>query len=471
MVLVDSLKRAHKKDWSEIIDNVPIFCQHKWFERDVDGGKEARTVLPGEEPPPAKDGWKFIYEVTEDDLKNVCEEVNKNFEKYATPMKIQVGHSKPGRPQEEQPRRVGFAINARMGTFGPKSIPAVLAKTFYQKGCEEVAKDYPQRSVEFKQSTGAITGIALLKTDPRLPLGFHAYGSEKDLYFYGVGEMAEEKEEKKEHEGDKPPVKPTEPVAATKPPMEKPAAAPVEKPQAAPLHDPNEISALEPHEQHFANRLMKHYAETCAPMKYLHEQHKKYAETQATMAAASPTNGKTPASPVGAEAKPHEPAPASEEYMDTEEKRQYEENQAFLMQENARLYADQRYMELVALGVKKSSLGKFKDKIVKMRLDAKTNAEREAACKEYLEEIKQNYGREARPPLARDFLPIPHENAAEAPRGSSEIVQLTEEDTAAVTRYAEQQKINILDEDGIGWQQALNGYMEMKKKKDERKTA
>lgn len=153
--------------------------------------------------------------------------------------------------------------------------------------------------------------------------------------------------------------------------------------------------------------------------------------------------------------------------MDEEEKRQYEEDRAFLMLENARLYADQQYAEMIRLGVKKSLLGKFKDKVIKLRTEAKTNTEREAACKDYLDEVKNNYARESRAPVGRDFLPIPSPEQQEGPEGAKGEHDLDLQDAevvTAITRYAEVNKIDILnDEDG--WNNAVEAFAASKKKK------
>lgn len=159
--------------------------------------------------------------------------------------------------------------------------------------------------------------------------------------------------------------------------------------------------------------------------------------------------------------------------MDEEEKRQYEEDRAFLMLENARLYADQQYAEMIRLGVKKSLLGKFKEKVIKLRTDAKTNAERETACKDYIDEVRNNYAKETRAPVGRDFLPIPQPEQAEGPNGGKESHDLDLQDpevVTAITRYAEQNKIDILNTDD-GWDNAVEAFAASKKKKAAKQTA
>jgi hypothetical protein len=451
--------------WGAIKDNVPIFRAHKWWERKVGERTECRTTLPGEADLDASEGWSMAYEVKEDDLEEVCREVNKMLDEGAKPIKLLIGHSKPGRPQEEQPALAGYGYRAKMGTFGPNKVPAVVTKAFYRKGYEEAAAEYPERSPEFKQSTRAITGVALLKTDPRLPMGFVAYGDER---FYGEGFMPDKEDSKDEKKVDE--------TAAKDDAVSPPApAAPV--PAAAPAAAPAAPAPLAGGELIFADRLWNHYMASKPCLGHLEKQYSEFTAAQAPMAAASPTNGRNPATPIGAEASTDKPAapaakPDEAHMMDEEEKRQYEENQAFLMQENARLYADSQYDQMIRLGVKKSLLGKFKEKIVKLRMDAKTNTEREAACKDYLDEVKNNYARESRPPTGRDFLPIPSPEQPESTEGgAAHDLDLQDAETVtAITRYAEVHKIDILnDEDG--WNAAVEAFAASKKKKPVAKTA
>lgn len=449
MKLVESIKARSKADWGKIIDGVPIFVVHKWWERETKYGREATTTLPGDPDPDPKDGWKFVYEVTESDLKLITGEINKNFDERATPMSLLLGHTMPGKPQDEQPVQVGVGANARLGSFGPKKITAIEADLFYRRGHENAAAEYPQRSPEFKQSGKVITGIAMLKTTPRLPMGYHAY---EDSYFYGEGFMADEP-------------KPSEPV--TTPETEsKPGEQ--TKPNTS-TEMATEMAPLEPHEQHFFERGFKHYGCSGDAMKHLGEQHKKYMASQAAMAPASPTSGTTPATPVGGETgTPANKPEGSEEYMDTELQRQYEERIQMVLADNAKLYADREFDKMVSQGIKRSTLSKFKERLTKIYMDAKDSASRDAATKDYLDEVRNNYARESRPPVGRDFLPIAHNEPDDLPTESSKVEHNPETD-AAITRYAEEHKINILDDDG--WDKAVEGYLAAKNKKQDRKTA
>lgn len=477
MLLVESLKKESKKDWGLIIDNVPIFCAHEWWERTLpDGFKEARTIMPGDEKPDPKDGWKFCYAVTEDDLPNIAEVINKNFKKYGTPMKLLLGHTRPGRPQEEQPSLLGFSIDAKIGHYGPEKIRAVVAKTFYKKGCEDVPREFGFRSPEFKQSTGAITGIALLKTDPRLPMGVHAY---EDTYFYGAGFMADKTD-------DKPATKPPEPAGAAETPDPKSSEPTVEgtKPagaqnavEAAPSAV-GELHPLEPHESHFANRLMKHYEENHPAIKHLSAEYKKYADSQAAMAPASPTSGRNPATPVGAEngsasagTKTEAPKKLEEDELmqDEEQARQYEERIAALESDRARMYAEGQVQTLrTKHRIKINDPKKLTERLIAARLKS------EEACKEVLDDVINNYARETRAPVNPNFLPIHQDRQEEGPAGTKDDLDFSDPETApmltdAITRYAEANKIDLAEDDG--WERAKEGFAKKKKEKEQRQTA
>lgn len=490
MQLVESLRRRDQKDWDEIIDNVPLFIPHSWWERTTPEGTEALTVLPGESDPDKKDGWKKLYEITERDLEEIASNTCKRFDDYGQPMKLMVGHSKIGKPQEEQPELVGFGANVHVGHYGPKKIKAVLGTTFYKKGCGEKAVEFPQRSVEFKNSTKTITGIALLKTDPRLPLGFAAYADD-DVTFYASGVMAEEKKpvEPPAHKPAEPaPSKPAEPTAGK--PVEGPKTpeAAIKK-ELEPLHDGKDGG---PNEVHFANRLMKHYAECSTDhdaamadkhmkhyvenhpmMKYLHDQHKKYMETAGSMAMPSATNG-GPAKPLGAEkgtptTRPDQPD-KHEGYMDTEQVKLYEDRIAKLEHESATRYAENEYNRVVNLGIKKATLGKFKERLVAIYKGAKDDTARDALCKEFLDEVVQNYAREPRAPVSNGFITRPAAQAeGTGVKNYAEEAGLTGADqedlvanTAAITQYAAANKIDIVN-DQNGWDKAVKGYVESKK--------
>jgi hypothetical protein len=468
MQLVDSLKRSSPKEWGKIIDGMPIFIAHKWYERTLkDGQKEARTILPGEAEPDPANGWKFVYEVTEDDLEETCEAVNKLFDNHAKPMKLLLGHTKPGQPQEAQPDLVGYGTNARMGSYGPKKIKAVVAKSFFRKGYEHVPAEYPERSPEFKPSTKTITGIAMLKTDPRLPMGMLPYAETDDTVFYGVGFMADndqKHDDKPAAPAAVPPhVPPAHPAPAAAAPATPPAAPAAPTAPAAPASPAApaapQPAPLSPEECQYADRLMAHLQQNNPAMKYLCEQYQKYASAAAAAAPAA-TNGTTPATPIGGEKKPDDPnqppKPEPEAQMqDEEEKRLYEERIAALELDRAKMYADQQITLFKSKHrIKLKDPAKLTERLIKARLKD------DAACKEVVDDVLNNYARDERAPISRDFTPGVQADQQDAPE---EKIEWTPEVNAEVQRYAENNKIDASTDDG--WEKAVEGFVAAKKKK------
>ena len=262
--------------WGDIKDNVPIFRAHKWWVRKLANGTlDEKTTLPGQPDLRSEDGWILKYEVKEEDLDEVCKEVNRSLSQDAKPIKLLVGHRRAGAPQELQPEIAGFGRGAVLGTFGQQNIPAVMTRAYYKKGYENAAADYPERSPEYRHGMKDITAVALLKTEPRLPMGLTGYASVDEVSLYGAGFMADEvtkpegeKEPppfEKKPEGEKPAEKPPEtPVAPAAPAPEPPAVA------------PHAVAPLGPEEQNMAMRFYNFYQTTMPEMKYMSGEFAKY---------------------------------------------------------------------------------------------------------------------------------------------------------------------------------------------------
>lgn len=91
------------------------------------------------------------------------------------PVRITLGHTQPQAPEVAQPPICGYYRNARVGTFGPRNEPAVIADEWLDPQYGGVRKNYPYRSSEYYDDTKQITGVALLTRDPYLDLGVVAY--------------------------------------------------------------------------------------------------------------------------------------------------------------------------------------------------------------------------------------------------------------------------------------------------------
>lgn len=154
------------------IPNVPIFVPH---ERKAKG----------------KDGEDINIVITAEDLGPIAEQINQREVEYGVPPVLTVGHrqqSNPNFPEQMQPPIVGCVREAHVGAWGPQQKPAVLATLYYKKEDWEEAKKYPFRSVDFYPGSNKVTGVALLKRDPFLPMGIVSYANEGEHVTTPLGE-------------------------------------------------------------------------------------------------------------------------------------------------------------------------------------------------------------------------------------------------------------------------------------------
>lgn len=441
MDLIDSLNRADPGEWGRIIYGAPIFCEHSGYE--VTDGKEKRLVVvpAGEEPP---EGAKLLYSVDEKRLELITKEIARNYAE-GTPIKLFIGHSDPKKPQEQNPPLAGFGRGARMGTFGPQKRKAILTDAFFKPGFENAATEYPERSPEFVLRTNGITGVALLKTDPRLKMGMLAYSADREgIIYYGVGFMADEIVDNADDE-KKPP------MPAPKPGEKRPAKAGEEEADEVDANEGEKSPAVkpspfQPHEIAFADRLMAHLEQNHPAIKHLCGEHKKHVETQAAMAAP-----KQPTAPTAPGTPPETPKkkPDAPERIDmsqtAEERINYaEERIAKLEEENAILYATEAITTLEREGIQFKNRDKEITKLVKM----KTAEERQ----EYISDIRLNYARTERSPAQRGgFLPL---DTGHVEGGTEGII---EPSAADVISYAEEHNIDASTEAGM--QKIIAGLM------------
>lgn len=494
MDLINALNRADPSEWGKIVYSMPIFVEHDGYEVE-DGQEKKLVVVPKGETPPAN--GKRLYTVDRARLEAITAEINRNYAESGKPIKLFIGHSDPKQPQKNQPDLAGFGRAAYMGTFGPKNRVCIHTDAFYKHGHENDAAEYPERSPEFLPRTNAITGVALLKTDPRLPMGMLAFSDDHEVIYYGAGFMADKPEEKED-----------------KKPAEKPAPAP--KPAAKPAPDkdgdgvpdeidddkdgdgiPNEQDAdadgngvadanegeqspaakpqpFAPHEIAFADRMMAHLEQNHPAIKHLVGEYKKYSDTQAAMAqpaakpaAAGATNGnlpgdkkKKPADDDG-ERKPKFSARIDMADTTTTPNPEIEQLKAQLAESNKRtaaleeanaiLYANEALDTLERQGKVIKDRPKEIAKLVKMS----TLEERQA----HLQDIKINYADAERSPARlASWLPIDdgHVEGAE----ETEAVRVPE--TAEMLRYAEEHKIDMGTEAGVA--QVMKALMTPPKK-------
>lgn len=483
MDLFHALDRADPSEWSRISYGMPIFIEHEVWE--VPGDEEGRkklVVVPKGEKPPAN--GKKVHEFDKSRLQQIVKEINYQYETSGTPVKLFIGHSDPKKPQNEQPPLVGFGRGAYLGRFGPKGRLAIKTDAFYKPGYETAEAEYPERSPEFLPRTNGITGVALLKTDPRLKMGMMAYGDEeRKVILYGCGFMDETDEEvidmaEKEQSPatpakvmDEPEDDDDEDDETEKKPMNAGSKATQDTKSES-------CKPFEPHEQKFAERLMSHLEKSHPAIKYLCGEHTKYMSTQAAMAqpkasmpgAASATSGYTPKSGGNDKSKSKSKKPSHEKHVsihmsaETEvidaadkERIDYAEMQkefaelkaardadiariAKLEEENAILYATEAIDTLEKQGKVIKDKPKEIAKLVKM----KTLEERQ----EHLKDIRINYADAERSPArGRSWLPI--DDGREHVEGAVQEETIKMPSAGEILQYAEDNKIDASTEDGM----------------------
>jgi uncharacterized membrane protein YeaQ/YmgE (transglycosylase-associated protein family) len=80
---------------------------------------------------------------------------------------------------EVQPQLFGYAVNPKLGRFGPSQTLAVLYDFYYYPELAETADRLPYRSPEYYPATKQIRGVALGVQDPYLNLGMVAMNSQE----------------------------------------------------------------------------------------------------------------------------------------------------------------------------------------------------------------------------------------------------------------------------------------------------
>ena len=182
---------ADKSKWV-IKRRVPIFKAHDRFKLNP------------------KTGEKFVaYTVTDADLYAIAENM-REAEERGEPARLTVGHVTPGEPETQQPKVIGYWLNARVEAFGPSNELGIIADAYLKRETAIEAKGRPYRSAEYYHGTKELTGAVVTTSDPALKLGtvelyrvpkrcdFYTAPVQCDLYEGSA--MADEKEEKKEGE-------------------------------------------------------------------------------------------------------------------------------------------------------------------------------------------------------------------------------------------------------------------------------
>lgn len=156
----------------------------RWVE-----GKPMPIFAPHSRRVKRPDGQVETITVTEQDLPTIARNINERFARSGMPVRLTTGHIQPDKatPEQNQPKVLGFAKDARPGTFGPARKPCIWVTPYYRPRYAAEAEEYPFRSAEYYADQQEITGVALLKRDPELDLGVVTNYAREHSYLYAMG--------------------------------------------------------------------------------------------------------------------------------------------------------------------------------------------------------------------------------------------------------------------------------------------
>jgi hypothetical protein len=444
--------------WEHVDFNVPIFVEHELWEVPHPWDKKTKikvAILPGQAKP--KDG-KLLYSIGPNELETAADEINEALQSTGNAVKVFIGHSDASKDQKANPKIIGYGVGAKMGTFGPKNHKAVIQdKVCYVKGHYEEAKTYPERSPEFQLLTGRITGLALLRTDPKLPMGMITYQLDDTVLY--AAEFLKPKDAKEEQAGAEKGKEKVEGEAETQEAENLPDALPKD-----PTTPPTAVE-LPPEHKELAEKYMEHYKQHDPVMRSVCTKYE--AECKAASAPQIPDNpeanpGTTPekgAPQVIDEAK--EPDKEVEKMAADALAINYQEltktvtglkslvgtlttKVDTLAQVNGNLtakYAESESRRILA-GLRGEGF------VIKSapKLLAKLAATDDAGRKAIVEDVRENYAQEVvqHDPTRGEMIGVsddPAESEANDPA-------ISEEDSTAATHYAIEHKIDISTDEG-----------------------
>lgn len=457
-------KFTDPSQWDHTDFDVPIFMAHELWEvpHPWEAGKTIKiAILPGQEKP--SEGT-MLYAITEKDLKATADKINAAIESTGNAVKVFIGHSDPSKPQKDNPDVVGYGVGAKMGTFGPKAIPAVLAQRLcYVKGQYEEAKKYPERSPEFKPLTGQLTGLALLKTDPKLPMGMMTYQA-ADTVFYAAEFLKGKKDDKPTETAPEPIEHNAEQADEAQPEAEDTShALPVDP------TEPPSADELPPEHAEMAEKYMEHYKRNDPLMRYMCQKYESESaaasrpapEPIEKNAMAGPANGALPGgeqtNTPEAGKEPTEAKPKEEDDMSAEKYAEVlgsiNELTKTVKAQGAQIQAITKKNESLTVSYAEEHTGKLL--IMAKQAGVKFDAAKEKARmlklaskderQEHYAHMLENYQRDERDPTAMPEIEIYQDGLVEAD-GDEFTGVSTQPSADEVISYCEEHKINPQDQ-------------------------
>jgi hypothetical protein len=125
-------------------------------------------------------------EVTKKDLEEIAEESNRLLREKGVAGKLTDIHTIRPRPDGKgmepcpNAKLLGFQLNYRVGTYGTKKTPCILADWYLYPEHASKADRSPHRSVEYQHNAKVIRGTAVMMNDPWLDMGIVVFGKGKE---------------------------------------------------------------------------------------------------------------------------------------------------------------------------------------------------------------------------------------------------------------------------------------------------
>lgn len=168
--VVDQAVRAMKKfndraRW-KVYPNVAIFDAHDEF----DERKTIKDDVTGEDKPNPEYG-KVKRRFDAKKLNEIAANCNRRFKRTGDACPITLGHTRQGEPEANQPDITGYALNFRVGRYGPEQKIAILSDFYVIPELESEFLKHPRRSVELFPNDDVFDPIAVLKRTPERDLG------------------------------------------------------------------------------------------------------------------------------------------------------------------------------------------------------------------------------------------------------------------------------------------------------------
>jgi hypothetical protein len=153
---------------------VPVFRPHRRYVKDRYGKPTDRVK----------------YEVTDDDLYEICANSNATAEQDCHFPRQTIGHVRfDNGPEHQQPAKwIGHAINYRVGMM-PNGAKVILADMITHKDHWDESRKFPYRSAEYNWKSKRIGGVARLLRDPALGLGTTKYEDDASFTCYAEAMM------------------------------------------------------------------------------------------------------------------------------------------------------------------------------------------------------------------------------------------------------------------------------------------